>query len=142
MSNALRAQGTQIQHGVGSVFTSIEECNDIKIAGISISSIDVTHLTSTAKEFIPGLADNGTVDIMCNFINGTVQNAVRADSNAALVSPYKILINSGTTTTPSVTTIAFSAFVTKYAGPDAKVDGKLDIQITLKVTGALTITTV
>ena len=73
MSNALRAQGTQIQHGIATVFSSVEECNDIKIGGISISSIDVTHLQSTAKEFIPGLADNGTVDIMANFINGTVQ---------------------------------------------------------------------
>ena len=142
MSNALRAQGTTIKHGVGTVFTEIEECSDIKLGGVTITSIDVTHLKSVAKEFIPGLSDNTTVDITCNFINGTIQNLVRADANAALVSPYQILINSGTPTTPTVTTIAFSGFVTKYAGPDAKVDGKLEIQMTIKVTGALTITTV
>lgn len=142
MSNALRAQGTTIKHGVGAVFTEIEECSDIKLGGLTVTSIDVTHLKSLAKEFIPGLSDNTTVDITCNFINGPIQNAVRSDANAALVSPYQILINSGTTATPSVTTIAFNGFVTKYAGPDAKVDGKLEIQVTIKVTGALTITTV
>ena len=59
-----------------------------------------------------------------------------------MVSPYQIVINSGTAALPSVTTIGFLAFVTKYAGPDAKVDGKLEIQISLKISGALTITTV
>ena len=142
MSNALRAQGTQIMHGVGTVFTAVEECTDIKLGGLTVTSIDVTHLRSLAKEFIPGLSDNTTVDITCNFINGPIQNAVRSDANAALVSPYQILIASGTTATPSVTTIAFNGFVTKYAGPDAKVDGKLEIQMTIKITGALTITTV
>ena len=142
MSNALRAQSTQIMHGVGTVFTAVEECTDIKLGGLTVTSIDVTHLRSLAKEFIPGLSDNTTVDITCNFINGAVQNAIRSDANAAVVAPYQILINSGTATTPSVTTIAFSGFVTKYAGPDAKVDGKLEIQLTIKVTGAITITTV
>ena len=141
MSNALRAQGTTIKHGVGTVFTEIEECTDIKLGGLTVTSIDVTHLKSIAKEFIPGLSDNTTVDITCNFINGTVQNAVRADANAAVVAPYQILINSGTVTTPAVTTIAFSGFVTKISGPDAKVDSKLEIQMTIKVTGAITITT-
>lgn len=142
MSNALRSQGTTIKHGVGAVFTAVEEVNDIKIGGISVTSIDVTHLQSLAKEFIPGLSDSGSVDIMANFINGAVQNTMRTDANNAVVSPYQVVIASGTPTTPSVTTIAFSAFVTKFAGPDAKVDGKLEIQMTLKITGPLTVTTV
>ena len=142
MSNALRAQGTTIKHGVGAVFTEIEECSDIKLGGLTVTSIDVTHLKSAAKEFIPGLSDNTTVDLTCNFINGPIQNAVRADANAAVIAPYQILINTGTPALPSVTTIAFSGFVTKISGPDAKVDSKLEIQITIKVTGALTITTV
>ena len=142
MSNAIRAQGTTIKHGIGTVFSEVEECSDIKLGGLTVTSIDVTHLKSLAKEFIPGLSDNTTVDLTCNFINGVVQNAIRADANAAVIAPYQILINTGTAAVPSVTTIAFSGFVTKISGPDAKVDSKLEIQITIKVTGALTITTV
>lgn len=123
------------------VYAELEESSDIKIGGVSVSSIDVTHLRSVAKEFIPGLSDNNMVDVSCNFINGTVQNAIRADSNIALISPYRILIVSGTSAAPTVTTVSFQAFVMKYAGPDAKVDSKLEIQISLKVTGALTLTT-
>ena len=123
------------------VYVELEEASDIKMGGVTISSIDVTHLRSIAKEFIPGLSDNTSVDLTCNFTNGVVQNAIRADANAALTSPYRILIASGIPGALTTTTVAFLAFVTKYAGPDAKVDSKLEIQITLKVTGAFTITT-
>lgn len=123
------------------VYTELEEASDIKIGGVSVSSIDVTHLRSVAKEFIPGLSDNNMVDLSCNFVNGAVQSAIRADANAAVISPYRILIATGVPGALSTTTVSFSGFVMKYAGPEAKVDGKLEIQISLKVTGALTLTT-
>lgn len=123
------------------VYAELEEASEIKIGGISITSIDVTNLRSVAKEFVPGLSDNNMVDMSCNFINGPVQNAMRADSNAGTISAYRVLIASGIPGALTVTTVGFNAFVMKYAGPDAKVDSKLEIQITLKVTGALTFTT-
>lgn len=137
-SQAIRSQGTHLQHGIATVFTDLEEASDIKLGGISVSAIDVTHLQSTSKEFIAGLKDNGTCDVTCNFTNGTVQAAMRADMNAGTTAPYKVLIIGPGAT---VTTIAFSGFLTKYAGPDAKVDGKLEIQLTIKITGDITITT-
>ena len=123
------------------VYVELEEASDIKMGGVTISAIDVTHLRSLAKEFIPGLSDNTSVDLTCNFTNGIVQNAIRADANAAFTSPYRIVIASGIPGALTTTTIAFIGFVTKYAGPDAKVDSKLEIQITIKVTGPFTITT-
>ncbi len=139
MTSAIRSQGTKLQHGILTVFSDVEEASDIKLGGVSVSSIDVTHLQSTSKEFIAGLKDNGTCDVSCNFTNGAVQSAMRADMNAGMTSPYKVVIlGPGATTT----TIAFSGFLTKYAGPDAKVDGKLEIQMTIKITGDITITTV
>jgi hypothetical protein len=138
MTAAIRSQGTTFSHGVGSVFTPVEEANDIKLGGISVSSIDVTHLASTSMEFLAGLKDNGTCDVSCNFTNGTVQTAMRTDMNAGVTSPYKVMILGPAAT---VTTIAFNAFLTKYSGPDAKVNGKLEIQMSLKITGDITITT-
>lgn len=137
-SAAIRAQGTKLQHGISAVFSDLEEASDIKLGGVSVSSIDVTHLQSTSKEFIAGLKDNGTCDISCNFTNGTVQSAMRADMNAGTTSPYKVVIAAPTATI----TIAFSGFLTKYAGPDAKVDGKLEVQMTIKITGDIAITSV
>jgi hypothetical protein len=136
---AIRSQKTQILHGVGSgtpVFTAIEEVTDVKLGGVTIPQIDVTHLMSTSKEFLSGLKDNGTIDITCNFTNGTVQQAVRGDADLGTISPYEIVL--GGAATPI--TIAFSAFVTKLDGPSAKVDSKLEMQIALKITGNITIT--
>lgn len=117
-------------------FATVEESNDIKLGGVSVSSIDVTHLLSTAKEFVAGLKDNGSCDVAANFINGTVQTLMRADMNNGVTSPYRMIIPAQSVTI----TIAFSGFLTKYAGPDAKVDGKLEIQMSLKITGDITIT--
>lgn len=135
-SQAIRSQGTKLQHGIGTVFTDLEEASDIKLGGVSVSAIDVTHLQSTAKEFIAGLKDNGNCDFTCNFINGTVQEAMRQDCNNGVTSPYKIVITNGASTI----TFAFSGFLTKYDGPEAKVDGKLEISGTIKITGDITMT--
>jgi hypothetical protein len=116
-------------------YATIEEPTDVKLGGVSVTSIDMTTLLSIAKESIAGLPDNGTAEGTFNFTNGTVQALVRADMNAGATSPYKIVIPGGATPI----NIGFSAYVTKLAGPDAKVDGKLEIQITLKITGAITI---
>ena len=123
------------------VFAELEEASGIKLGGVTISSIDCTHLRSAAKEFIPGLSDNTTVDLTCNFVNGSVQNLIRTDANAGATSAYRIVVNSSIPGAPSTTTISFQGFAMKYAGPEAKVDGKLEIQISLKVTGALAFVT-
>lgn len=137
-SQAIRAQGTKLQHGISTVFSDLEEANDIKLGGVSVSAIDVTHLQSSSKEFLAGLKDNGSCDFTCNFINGTVQEAMRQDCNNGVTSPYKIVIANGATTI----TLAFSGFLTKFDGPEAKVDGKLEISGSIKITGDITLTSV
>lgn len=135
---AIRAQGTKLRHGISTVFSDLEGSTDIKLGGVSVSSIDITTLMSTSKEFMAGLKDNGTCDVTCNFTNATVQAAMRTDCNNGTTAPYEVVI----TGPASTITFAFNAFVTKYAGPDAKTDNKLEIQIALKITGDITITSV
>lgn len=135
---AIRSQQTQIKHGVGTgtpTYTAVEEVTDIKLGGGTVPQIDVTHLMSTAKEFLAGLLDNGTVDVSCNFINGTVQQAVRADFVAGTISPWEIVLGGGVTPI----TVTFNAFVIKMDGPSAKVDSKLEMSFSLKLTGDITI---
>lgn len=125
--------GTYTAHNVA--YALFEESSSIKLGGVSVSSIDTTHLLSEAKEFVAGLQDNGTCEISANFINGTVQGLVRADMNAGATSAYQIVIPGKSNNT----VISFSGFVTKYAGPDLKTDGKVEISVTIKITGAITI---
>ena len=122
--------------GYNIAYATFEETSNVKLGGVSVSSIDVTHLLSSAKEFLAGIQDNGTCDITANFINGAVQGLVRADMNSGTTSAYQIVIpGSG----PTKTYINFSGFVTKYAGPDLKNDSKVEISVTIKITGAITI---
>lgn len=137
---AIASQRTKVQRGAGStvVYSDLEEVTDIQLSGVNISTIDTTHLQSTAKEFIPGLKDNGTLNITCNYINGGVQHLLWDDANKQLTSPYKIIMNGVGTTTPI--TISFSGFVTKYE-LSSKVDDKVTLQLSLKVTGDIIIAT-
>ncbi len=121
--------------GLVTTYADIEEVTDAKIGGISVSTIDVTHLQSTAKEFIAGLVDNGSLDATVNFFKGQVQMLVNADLNNGTTSPYRMVI---APTSPTPIYIYFSAFVTKWDGPTLKTDGKMDLQISWKITGALT----
>lgn len=118
-------------------YATVEESTSIKMGGVTLSSIDTTHLLSTSKEFMAGLKDNTTCDIACNFTNGAVQGLMRNDCNNGVTSPYRILIPFGAQTT----TIAFSGFHTKYAGPEAKTDSEMEIQMTIKITGDVTTVT-
>lgn len=121
--------------GTTAAYADVEEASDIKIGGVSVDTIDVTHLQSKAKEFIAGLIDNGSLDFTCNFTNGPVQALLRADMNGGVTSPYKMVIAPNT---PAQINIFFSAFVTKIDGPTAKTNGKMDIQCSAKITGEIT----
>lgn len=135
---AIRSQKTKIKHGVGTgtpTYSEVEEVTDIKLSGGTVPQIDVTHLMSTSKEYLAGLKDNGTVDVTCNFTNGTVQQAVRADFDNGTISPWQVALDGADT--PII--VSFNAFVTKLEGPDAKVDSKLEMTFSLKLTGDITI---
>lgn len=120
--------------GTTAAYADVEEASDIKIGGVQVSTVDVTHLQSTAKEYVAGLLDNGSLDFSCNFTNGPVQTLLRTDMYNGITSPYKMIINP-TGTTPI--NVMFSGFVTKADGPSAKVDGKMEMQYTVKITGSI-----
>jgi len=115
-------------------YAAVEEPTDIKIGGVSISSIDASHLQSVAKESIAGLIDNGSLDFSTNFTNGPVQQLLRQDAVAGVTSAYCMTMGAGA----SLIRIFFQAYVTKLDGPTAKVDGKMEMQYTAKITGAVT----
>ena len=70
MANSRKTQGSKIEvSGAASpsVFTKIVNVTDISESGATLDQIDVTNLDSTAKEFVPGLPDYGTVTVQINF---------------------------------------------------------------------------
>lgn len=139
MSLALKTQGILFQSGDGGVpevFTSVGEVTSIDGPGGEASEIDVTHLASTAKEYLIGLPDEGNITLDCALLPDDVgQTRLRNDRVNATLRNYKI-----TLTDSPATTITFSAFCKGFR-MTAGIDAKMMASVTLRVSGAVTYNT-
>ena len=97
--------------------------------------IDVTSLSSTAKEFIPSLPDWGSVDCEIIFDQATTANLHQElwdDFSAQTSGTYKI-----TLTDSPQTTFIFTAYPSQFA-LNIAVDDKVGASVSLRITGAVT----
>lgn len=115
-------------------WTQIKELKDFSPSGASASSQDVTDLDSTAREFRPGLPDNGDFSFDINYKDTDPGQAALLAAFAALATkPFKLV-------DPTATAFTFDAFVTKFPTvPKGGVDKVLEGSVTLKITGAVTV---
>lgn len=115
-------------------YTQIKEIKDFKPSGSSASEIDVTDLSSSAKEFLTGLRDNGSFSMTVNAVpTDPGQIACKAKFDASTVGSFKL-------TTPDAKTYTFSAMVKGFpVVPDGSVDSVLVGSIELRVTGAVVV---
>ena len=134
---ALKSQGVVLKRGDGGgpeTFTAIGEV--VSIGGLgsgSSTEIDVTNLSSTAKEFLLGLKDEGSVSLSLNLdTTDTMQTGLRGDWDAGTLRNFELdLTDSGPTT------ISFSAYVQTFPISMA-VDDKISLEVTLRVSGPAT----
>ena len=101
------------------------------------SEIDVTNLASTAKEFVIGLPDEGSVSMEVSFDYQSA-TAKHDTLHAARVSQVLQTFEIRLSDSPR-TVIAFSAYVTGFS-LSLGVDDKVGANFTLRITGAATIT--
>ena len=139
MSDAVAGVGTAFKRendGSSGVFTAIAEINSITGPGMARDFIDVTNLDSTGgyREFIGGFRDGGNVTLNMNFtIDG--YNQMKDDfENDDSINYQIVLPDTG------ATTLEFAAFVTDLP-LSVTPDDKITIDVTLKVTGQVTLTT-
>lgn len=136
-SNALEAQGMLIKIGNGAspqVFNTISEIKTFSGPTGSAAVIDVTDLSSTAKEKRMGLADEGQLSFTINYIPDNTQHTLLRTRRASRVeTDFKMVF---TDDSPS-TTWSFSAFVTGFAVSGA-VDNVVEANVTLEITGSIT----
>jgi len=134
---ALTSQGAVLKRGDGGgpeTFTAIGEV--IGIGGLgsgSSTEIDVTNLSSSAKEFLLGLKDEGSISLSLNLDTAdTMQTGLRTDWSAQTLRNFQLdLTDSGPTT------ISFAAYVQTFAISIA-VDDKISLEVNLRVSGAAT----
>ena len=135
-SSALDSQGMTIKRGDGAspeVFTTIPEVTEIGGPGGQAAEIDVTDLSSTAKEFRMGLQDEGQITLQMAWIpTNTVHSGLRTDRTNQTLRNFQINF----TDSPS-TTWAFAAFVLGLELTNS-VDEVTRATVTLRVSGAVT----
>lgn len=137
---AINSQGSKLLHstssGSPSAFVEVEEVTSISGPNGTLSLIDVSHLQSTRKEYLPGLADNGTIDVECNFTGGTVQMALFTLFNASAdPSEFQIQVPHDATRTV-FHKFTFLGIMSKWALADA-VDAKVKLSMTIQTTGGV-----
>ena len=136
---ALKTQGISVEVETtpgGGTYTAIAEVTGFSGPTTEAAEIEVTTLASLAKEFIPGLADNGEVTMEVNAVpSDTQHDQIRSDIIAGTVRSYRIDFADGTTTN---TTYTFDAFVKSFPF-SAAADDKLAGTIALRVTGDIVV---
>jgi hypothetical protein len=140
---ARKAQGTTISissNVTTPVYTVIKNVTTIDgIQGGSASDIEVTNLSSVAKEFVTGLIDNGEISLNVKYDyadagQGIVQTAL---TNSALcIFKVALPVAAGETTGASFTFQGTPKTFSKSIG----VDGVIESSISIKVSGSVTIT--
>lgn len=136
---AINSQGSKLMHSSGSptALVQVEEVTSISGPNGTLNLIDVSHLGSTRKEYLPGLADNGTIDVECNFTGETKQMELFDLFNAS-ADPTEFQIQ-----VPHDATLAqfhkftFMGIMSKWALSDA-VDAKVKLSMTIQTTGGVT----
>lgn len=115
-------------------YTEIKEVKSFDPSGQQVNELEVTHLQSTAKEFVAGLPDSGEFGMELNW--------VQADpGQAALVAGYLArTTESFKVTAPDNTTFTFSAIVKSMPIiPKAAVDAPMTITASMRITGDITV---
>lgn len=135
-STGLVARGTTIAVSDGAspeVYTTIPNIDSIGGPSATADEIEITDLSSTAKEYLLDLVDNGTVSISGNHNpTETLHDQLRSDNAASTARNYRITLPSS----PEVT-YTFNARVSEFTMDEA-IASALRFNATLRVTGAVT----
>jgi len=133
MTSAVLSAGSKI--GIGDaaspeVFNKIPEVISLTTPEISRPTIDVTSLDSTAKEYISGLKDGGSIEISGNWIaSNTYHQLVKTNAAAGTAANFLV-----TLPTSPVTAVEFTATPEAF-GFTVEPDSQITFSATLKVSG-------
>jgi len=137
-SSAIAGVGTQFKRGDGASneeFTAVAEVNSINGPGMTRDFIDVTSLDSTDgyREYIGGFRDGGQITLNMNFTRAGYEQ-MRVDFEDDDSVNYQIVLPDA-----GQTTLDMAAFVTDMP-LSITPDDKVTLDVTLKVTGVVSLT--
>lgn len=134
----LQSQGTVVKAGDGAspeVFNAIGQITAVDGPTTEVPLVDVSNLSSTAREYNVGLPDTGTFTIPVQYDpanTGQARCQTLLDNRTA--GNFQVLL-----TDSPATQWAFSARVMSFT-KSAAIDGVWEGEIVLKVSGSITVT--
>jgi len=133
MSTAAKlGAGSLLKLGEGSgpiVYTAIAEVLSIGAIGSTAGEVEVTHLESTAKDYIGGLPDGGTLEFKVNYLSGnTQQNALR--DGVGTTKNVQVLWSDTTTGT-------FDLVILGFTRDETTPEGQLTATISGRISGGI-----
>lgn len=110
---------------------TVGNLTSVPMPGGQKAELDATNLSSTSKEFLAGLRDNGQATVSFHVDQDDAGQMVLRSSFAASgnsASPFTVTLPNGKTRT-------FNAFCMNYGEPTLGVDGIFTGSATLRITG-------
>lgn len=109
--------------------TAITGLTDVSFSGGDVPTFDMTTHDSTAKEYVPGLVDYGTIELSGKVNHADAgQDALRAGVGTSLTFVV---------TYPNSATITCTA-IGGVMNETAPLEGSVDFSVSCKITGAKT----
>lgn len=120
--------GTTFKIKVGNAFITVKGMTDFSgLGGGSATVVDVTDLSSTRKEKLAGLADEGQIKISLNYIpDDAGQVALEAARDTSAKTSFQNVLPDGTTFSYDGFALSFD----KSVGVDKQVTASVSIEIT------------
>lgn len=129
MAQAIETQGFKFEISPATsplVWTEVKEIVSFSGFDGQAAEIDVTHLQSTAKEFLMGLQDFGNFTLEANYLPADAgQDAMRAAKASRDIKTFRCTFSDATTATFSGYVLSASA----SGGVDSKVDTSFNVRI-------------
>lgn len=132
-------QQSRISHsetGSTGTFTELEEVVSISGPSGQAATIDTTHLRSTAKEKLAGLADYGQVTLVLNYIGGTEQKALW-DMFSVNADPESFCIEAPTSAAATTFDVFDFLASVSQCSLGINTDDKQVLNITLQISGSV-----
>lgn len=138
MSNAVAGLGTSLKLGDGAsveTFAEIAEVASIGMSGMTREEIEVTHLGSLNgfREYLLSFKDVGEINVMLNYTEAAWDDFFSLWDDGT-INNFQIVFPDSTRT------FEFAAYVRDMPFEDIVPDDKIAFNVTLRVSGGLTIT--
>ena len=126
--------------GAPTVYTTLAGVTNLDVPAAETDDIDVTALDSSAKEFIQGLGDGGTLTFTLNLRKATSGSAPWVASQTAFEAYAGDTITHGFKITfPGSSTVvySFSGQVKKFAIAGVSATSAATAEVSIKISGAI-----